>query len=140
MSMETRHTILDALGSVLDAEHATAVLDHRKTIKRPLTAFAAKLLAKEFAKCPDPNAAAEEMIIRAWQGFKAEWLVTRSQQRLPAETVGSLSKRQLLGQGLNQNASDDTAGRVVQIESRRLEDGASASRPFALPSNVLGRI
>lgn len=73
--------ILAALGAVLDAEHASAVLDHRKTKKCALTVFAAKLLAKQFALCPDPNAAAEEMIIRGWQGFKAEWLVARSQQR-----------------------------------------------------------
>lgn len=72
--------ILDALMASLDAEHAQAVLDHRKTKKCALTVFAAKLLAKQFALCPDPNAAAEEMIIRGWQGFKAEWLA-RPQQR-----------------------------------------------------------
>ena len=66
--------ILTALGAVLDAEHAAAVLDHRKTKKCALTPFAAKLLAKQFALCPDPNAAAEEMILRGWTGFKAEWI------------------------------------------------------------------
>jgi hypothetical protein len=72
--------ILAALGMALDVDHAQAVLDHRKTKKCALTVFAAKLLAKQFALCPDPNAAAEEMIIRGWQGFKAEWLA-RPQQR-----------------------------------------------------------
>jgi hypothetical protein len=78
--------ILAALGAVLDAEHASAVLDHRKTKKCALTVFAAKLLAKQFALCPDPNAAAEEMIIRGWQGFKAEWLA-RPQQRTGRRTL-----------------------------------------------------
>ncbi|WP_156394427.1 hypothetical protein [Mesorhizobium sp. Root172] len=82
MTLEARHAILDALLTSLDEEHALAVLDHRKTKKCALTAFAAKLLAKEFAKCPDPNAAAEEMIIRGWTGFKADWM------RKAAKTTG----------------------------------------------------
>lgn len=69
-----KDAILAALGTVLDADHAQAVLDHRKTKKCALTVFAAKLLAKQFALCPDPNAAAEEMIIRGWTGFKADWM------------------------------------------------------------------
>jgi hypothetical protein len=82
MTLEARHAILDALLASLDEEHATAILDHRKTKKCPLTPFAAKLLAKQFALCPDPNAAAEEMIIRGWTGFKADWL------RKPAKSAG----------------------------------------------------
>src|ERR1051325_11700722 len=74
MSLEHRHAILDALQTVLDADHAEAVIEHRRQKKSPLTAFAAKLLAKQFAMCPDPNAAAEEMILRGWRGFKAEWM------------------------------------------------------------------
>jgi len=78
--------ILSALGAVLDADHAQAVLDHRKGKKSPLTVFAAKLLAKQFALCPDPNAAAEEMILRGWTGFKAEWL-RKTNQRAGKRTV-----------------------------------------------------
>lgn len=75
MTLEHRHAILDALMTVLSEEHAEGVIEHRKrTIKKPFTVFAAKLLAKEFGKCPDANAAAEEMILRGWQGFKAEWM------------------------------------------------------------------
>lgn len=92
MTLETRHAILDALLAALDADHAQAVLDHRKTKKCALTVFAAKLLAKEFGKCPDPNAAAEEMILRGWQGFKAEWLVARSQQRTGKRTFADVAR------------------------------------------------
>jgi hypothetical protein len=74
MSLETKHAILDALLASIDEEHALGVIEHRRAKKEPLTAFAAKLLAKQFALCPDPNAAAEEMILRGWTGFKAEWL------------------------------------------------------------------
>ncbi len=86
--------ILAALGMVLDAEHAIAVLDHRKTKKCALTSFAAKLLAREFAKCPDPNAAAEEMIIRGWQGFKAEWL-QRPQQTIARPNYGDVARNRI---------------------------------------------
>lgn len=74
MSLEHRHAILDALLAVLDEDHASAIIEHRRGKKSPLTAFAAKLLAKQFALCPDPNAAAEEMILRGWTGFKADWM------------------------------------------------------------------
>ena len=78
-----------ALGLVLDEEHATAIVDHRKAMKKPLTEFAAKLLAKEFAKCSDPNSAAEAMLLNGWRGFNASWInkpdqrVTHYQQRQP---------------------------------------------------------
>lgn len=64
----------EALEQVIDADRADAVLDHRKAKKAPLTLRAAQLLAREFAKCPSPNDAADEMLIRGWQGFKAEWM------------------------------------------------------------------
>ena len=122
MTLEARHAILDALLTVLDLDHAEAVLDHRKGKKSPLTAFAAKLLAKQFALCPDPNAAAEEMILRGWQGFKAEWLVAGSQQRTGkrnfadvardkfngSESVfGSRRDVELVSTGRGQSGSDD---------------------------------
>lgn len=71
----------EALSSVLDEDHARGVIEFRqKTIKKPLSEFAAKLLAKELAKAPDPNAAAEEMVLRNWRGFKVEWMQPKSQQ------------------------------------------------------------
>jgi len=66
-----------ALETVLDAERASAVIDHRKRLGKPLTAHAAKLLADKLAQWPDPNFAADEMISNGWQGFKPEWLESR---------------------------------------------------------------
>jgi hypothetical protein len=63
------------LETVLTTEQAEAVLQHRKSIKAPLTQRSAKLLATELAKCPDPNAAADTMMLRGWRGFEASWLV-----------------------------------------------------------------
>jgi hypothetical protein len=70
--------IVSALCTVLDAEHAEAVIDHRRvTIKKPLSVFAAKLLAKRLAEWGDANEAAEIMIERVWQGFDKSWVKDR---------------------------------------------------------------
>lgn len=92
--MGISHTfeIVDALMAVLDEEHAHAVVDHRRAIKRPMTLHAARLLAKQFARCEDPNEAADEMILRGWQAFKPEWIRDRNMQRRPnyAESARSI--------------------------------------------------
>jgi uncharacterized protein YdaU (DUF1376 family) len=62
------------LETVLDAEHADGVVEHRQRLKKALTVRAARLLAAKFARCPDPNAAADAMISNGWQGFEPEWL------------------------------------------------------------------
>jgi len=65
------------LETVLDPEHAAAVIEHRKSLKAPLSARAAKALAGKFAKASDPNDAADTMLARGWQGFEPEWLENR---------------------------------------------------------------
>lgn len=63
---------------VLDEERADAVIEHRQRKRAPLTQRAAKMLAGKFAECPDPNKAADAMIVNGWQGFEPEWLANRS--------------------------------------------------------------
>lgn len=118
MSLETRHAILDALLAVLDEECALAVMDHRKAKKCPLTPFAARILAKQFALCPDPRAAVEEMINRGWTGFKADWL------RKP-QTTG---RRNYIDAALDRiNGSESVFGSRLDVEC--LPDGGQQSRP-----------
>jgi len=53
------------------------IQDHmviRKKKKAPLTSTAWSRLNKELFKCPNPIEAFEEMILRGWIGFKAEWI------------------------------------------------------------------
>ena len=81
MTLSARFAIIDALLTVLDQEHAEAVVEHRRvTIKKPLTEYAAKLLAKRLAEWADPNEAADIMIERAWQGFNPSWVKDRPQR------------------------------------------------------------
>lgn len=69
----------EELIQVLDCEHADEVIKHRQRLRKPLTAYAAKLLAKTLAKCHDANAAADMMIENGWQTCKPEWFAKRSQ-------------------------------------------------------------
>lgn len=72
-----RSDVLTQLETVLEPERAKAVIEHRQRIRKPLTAYAAKLLAQKLAKCPEPAAAADAMIANGWQGFEPEWLENR---------------------------------------------------------------
>jgi uncharacterized protein YdaU (DUF1376 family) len=65
------------LSLVLDDAHVSAVIDHRQRIRKPLTAFAAKLLAEKFAASPDANQAADMMVMNGWQGFDPSWAADR---------------------------------------------------------------
>lgn len=87
-------TPCEALASVLDAEHAAAFCEHRQRLRKPLTTFAAKLIAKKLAQVPDPNAGIEMAIERAWLGFEPSWyfdalakLKTPTLQAKPTQTV-----------------------------------------------------
>lgn len=71
------------LESVLDSEHAAAVIEHRQRLRKPLTPRAASLLAKSLSQARDPNAAADVMIERGWIGFKPEWLENCNGGRAP---------------------------------------------------------
>jgi hypothetical protein len=73
LGAERLKTPREILLECLSPETADGVLAHRKAMRRPLTGRAAQLLAKGFLATADPNAAADMMIERGWQGFKPEW-------------------------------------------------------------------
>jgi len=68
----------EILSGILSGETAQAIVEHRAKLKSPLTAHAAKLLARQFSAFGDPTAAAEEMIARGWKGFKPEWMANQA--------------------------------------------------------------
>lgn len=80
---------LSELQAVVLPDIAMAIVEHRRTIRKPLTAYAARLLAAEFAKTSDPNEAAREMIAAGWQGFKADWMKNRGE---PTKTENILTQ------------------------------------------------
>jgi hypothetical protein len=105
-------SVLANLMTVLDEEHALAVIEYRRvTIKAPLTAFAAKILAKRLAEFGDANAAAEIMIERVWRGFNASWV---GQCRTPAKqaptTLASMWRDEARNQGIINDASYESRG------------------------------
>lgn len=63
-----------ALGDVLNETHVGAVIEHRKRLGKPLTVYAAGLLAKRLADYHDPDEAADEMITQGWATLKAGWV------------------------------------------------------------------
>lgn len=96
------------LEAVLDAERADAIIEHRKRIKAPLTSHAAKLLAKELAKCPDPNAAADMILLKGWRGFDASWLGHDTRQRAgPAVPASPMDHFRNFASEINGQDRDD---------------------------------
>lgn len=65
--------LLEILSPVLGEDLAKAIVLHRKAIRKPLTAYAAKLQAKEYVKTGDPVAAAEMQLLHGWQAIRADW-------------------------------------------------------------------
>ena len=63
----------EILESVLSAEIAVGVIEHRRKMRKPLTVMAAKGLAREFSETSDPNLAARTMVEQGWQGFRRDW-------------------------------------------------------------------
>lgn len=70
---EVKRVPRDELLAVLDEEHASAVLEHRQRLRKPLSVRAAKLLATSIAKFPDANAAADRMIEKGWASIEVGW-------------------------------------------------------------------
>lgn len=86
--------ILANLMTVLDEEHARAVVEHRRvTIKKPLTAYGAGRLAKKLAAWGDANEAADIMIDKLWQGFEVEWVRDRRRPATGHSMIDSLMAR-----------------------------------------------
>lgn len=78
LSPTKKPTARSELETVLTPEQAANVLDHRKRLRKPLTAHAAKLLAGKFARCRDPGEAADVMIASGWQAIEPEWIENRN--------------------------------------------------------------
>ncbi|MBB4120716.1 YdaU family protein [Martelella radicis] len=111
------------LCDVLSPEVADAVIEHRKALRKKLTVRAAELLARRFALMPDPDAAAETMIGRGWQGFEPGWVQER-QQGAPRASPAKPSRGDEI-RDHNQRARDSLRKRMGQddgSEDRKIID------------------
>ncbi len=90
----------EILASVLSKEDAAAVVDHRKKLRKPLTEEAAKRMANQLRQCEDPAAAVNEMLLRGWQGIKAEWM----QPKQKGNGNGRASRLMQMADGLDRRA------------------------------------
>ena len=71
--------VASILGEVVGEETARDIIAHRKSLRKPLTARAAFLLAKRLASAENdcgmpPRAAADYMIEKGWQSFESKWV------------------------------------------------------------------
>ncbi|TWF53248.1 hypothetical protein FHW37_104525 [Neorhizobium alkalisoli] len=126
----------DELMVVLDADHANAVIEHRKKIRKPLTPYAAQLLARRFALMPNPNSAADVMIGNGWQGFEPDWLESRGARGRSPPRQSDFQRRQDAAKAaLDQVITGDDDGygsfdRHHDIELGRSDFGATGkARP-----------
>lgn len=101
---------VDILLEVIDQDHSQAIIEHRKKIKKPLSERAANLLANELRKCASPNEAADEIILRGWTGFKADWLDQKP--RFQSQTYEKPKTRNQL----HQEAVDRELAKIIHGE------------------------
>ena len=72
-----KETVRGNLETILSAEMAEEVIQHRRRIGKAMTPFAAKRLAAKFAQTVNPDESAAAMIEHGWQGFEPAWLENR---------------------------------------------------------------
>jgi hypothetical protein len=65
------------LAPIVGDQSARDIIAYRRKIKKPLTERAARAVANELAKVPQPRReeAIDHWLNKAWQGFKAEWFM-----------------------------------------------------------------
>ena len=92
-----RTPVLLILCKVVSENRAKALVQHRTKIKAGLTEHTAKLLAGTLSQAADPNAAADEMMLRGWKSWKPDWSSlegNRSTGPPPSETTGQRMLRE----------------------------------------------
>ena len=109
-----KKTPKDALTPVLGDDLASAVVEHRQRLRKPLTTRAAEMLARQFAKHHDPPAGAAMMLARGWQGFEAKWM--EGDQRKGSTANDRSDRKTEMAQ--RQDARSQADGGLADEESR----------------------
>lgn len=106
---------LALLSAVIDPDRAQAVIDHRKRLGKgkALTPGTAKSLAKRLAEFPDPNAAADEMMLRGWTSINANWESARQSTGPPAGRPSENGWGRVLRK-LDEDDDEERRGRQIE--------------------------
>jgi hypothetical protein len=115
---------LAILSECMSETTARDLIAHRQKLRKPLTARAAKLLAKDFVAYGNPEEAAEMMIKNGWQGFHPTWVTNQAARAGPSKSQkgwGSLyAELNGYGDGSSQKRIDED----VPLLSGGADDGA----------------
>ena len=77
---------LAILSECMSEQTARDLIAHRQKLRKPLTARAAKLLAKDFVAYGNAEEAAEMMIKNGWQGFHPTWVTNQAARAGPSKS------------------------------------------------------
>lgn len=114
---------LAMLSEVLDVSRSKAVLQHRRSKKLAVTEHAIGLLVGNLKACPDPNAAADEMILRGWTSVKPEWLESRKPHSTapPKQKTAHQLRREEAMNAFNEilgvPTNDGFDGRTIELQA-----------------------
>lgn len=112
--------VISILGEVLGDKSARDVIAHRKSLRKPLTARAAFLLAKRLASAENacgmpPRAAADYMIEKGWQSFDPSWVKTSEWDKVKGYTNEKRQAHEEFRNRLNQ-AFEGRSARLAKGE------------------------
>lgn len=82
-------TPLAILSECLTEQTAKDLIAHRQAKRTKLTPRAARELVKAFRDYGDPEAAAAEMMLRGWTGFKPDWM--RNARAGPSQKIDAIT-------------------------------------------------
>ena len=110
------------LTDILDDERIEALCAVRRKKGATFTAHAGRLLSKALSACPDPRAAADEMVLRNWTGIKPEWLESRA-QRATAPPGNSMTAA--LDALVNGKSNAPFTGQTIDASVNRTDRGSA---------------
>ena len=113
------------LSSILDPARVDAIVAVRRKKGATMTAHAGSLLVKALSACPDPCAAADEMVLRNWTGIKPEWLESRNSTAPPRTPPKGRDFNDILDELQGKNRNDVQPGPVFDASVNRADFGGA---------------
>ena len=137
----------DILSECLSPKTVNDLIAHRQAKRAKLTPRAARELVKAFTAFGDAEAAAAEMILRGWTGFKPDWM-RQAREGPPSNQKGGFASLLAKSMGLKngfESRSLDEAVHLLPIDYRGErrnggdDDGQLSGNIIGLPAVGSGR-